>query len=247
MRKARLWTTATVLAACLIAPAAAQARDPIVFVHGWSSSGSTWNTMVARFQADGWTASELNAWSYNTSQSNATTASQLSTKVDQVLAANPGATKVDLISHSMGGLSTRYYVKNLGGAAKVDDFVSLAGPNHGTNTAYFCFQTSCVQMRPGSSFLTALNSGDAGHSELRDVVVALRRGDQPRLLGVAVGGDQHADGLPEPLRRQGLVDGVPGRARVREVGRGGGVKATPADGQRRTFERRLTLCSRNDS
>ena len=160
MRKARLWIAATVAAACLMAPAAAQARDPIVFVHGWSSSGSTWNTMVSRFQADGYTASQLNAWSYNTSQSNATTAQQLATKVDQVLAANPGATKVDLISHSMGGLSTRYYVKNLGGAAKVDDFVSLAGPNHGTSTAYFCFQTSCTQMRPGSSFLSALNSGD---------------------------------------------------------------------------------------
>ena len=160
MRKARLWIAATAAAACLAAPAVAQARDPIVFVHGWSSSGSTWNTMVSRFSADGWTASELNAWSYNTSQSNATTASQLSTKVNQVLSANPGATKVDLISHSMGGLSTRYYVKNLGGGAKVDDFVSLAGPNHGTSTAYFCFQTSCTQMRPGSSFLSSLNSGD---------------------------------------------------------------------------------------
>ena len=53
-----------------------------------------------------------------------------------------------------------FSISGLGGDAKVDDFVSLAGPNHGTNTAYFCFQTSCTQMRPGSSFLTALNSGD---------------------------------------------------------------------------------------
>ena len=150
---------AALAAACLLAPTVAQAREPIVFVHGWSSSGSTWNTMASRFRADGWTTAETVQWSYNTSQSNATTASQLSTRINQVLAAT-GATKVDLISHSMGGLSTRYYVKNLGGAAKVDDFVSLAGPNHGTNTAYFCFQTSCTQMRPGSSFLNALNSGD---------------------------------------------------------------------------------------
>ena len=141
------------------AAAPASAHDPILFVHGWNSNSSTWTTMVSRFQADGWTAAELNNWSYNTSQSNATTASQIATKVDQILAAT-GATKVDLISHSMGGLSTRYYLKNLGGDAKVDDWVSLGGPNHGTDTASFCFSTACVEMRQGSSFLKALNSGD---------------------------------------------------------------------------------------
>jgi triacylglycerol lipase len=134
-------------------------HDPILFVHGWNSSSSTWNTMISRFQADGWTTPELNNWSYNYSQSNATTASQIATKVDSILKATC-ATKVDLISHSMGGLSTRYYVKNLGGGAKVDDFVSLGGPNHGTDTANFCFSTACSEMRIGSSFLTQLNSGD---------------------------------------------------------------------------------------
>jgi triacylglycerol lipase len=143
----------------LAVPAAATAKDPIVFVHGWNSSGSTWNTTINRFLADGWTSAELHNWSYNTSQSNATTASQLSTRIDQVRAAT-GAAKVDIISHSMGGLSSRYYLKNLGGQPKVDDWVSLAGPNHGTSFAYFCFSTACTQMRPGSSFLTALNSVD---------------------------------------------------------------------------------------
>src|SRR3954449_10009140 len=148
-----------VLAIVALAPAAASAHDPILFVHGWNSSGSTWNTMISRFAADGWTTAELNNWSYNYNQSNATTASQIATKVNQILKATC-ATKVDLISHSMGGLSTRYYVKNLGGGAKVDDYVSLGGPNHGTDTANFCFSTACSEMRIGSSFLTALNSGD---------------------------------------------------------------------------------------
>jgi triacylglycerol lipase len=148
-----------VLSIALAGPATASAHDPILFVHGWNSNSSTWNTMISRFKADGWTTAELNNWSYNYSQSNATTASQIATKVNQILAAT-GATKVDLISHSMGGLSTRYYIKNLGGGPKVDDWVSLGGPNHGTNTSYFCFSTACSEMRPGSSFLKALNSGD---------------------------------------------------------------------------------------
>jgi len=115
--------------------------------------------MISRFQADGWTSAELNNWSYNTSQSNVTTAGEVRDRVDQILAAT-GAAKVDIVTHSMGGLSSRYYLKNLGGDAKVDEWVSLGGPNHGTDTARFCWQTSCVEMRPGSSFLNALNSGD---------------------------------------------------------------------------------------
>src|SRR4051794_22823784 len=152
----------TALVAAILAlgvPATADAHDPILFVHGWNSSSSTWNTMVSRFQADGWTASELNNWSYDWHQSNATTASAIKTKVDGILAAT-GATKVDIISHSMGGLSSRYFIKNLGGGAEVDDWVSLGGPNHGTDTANFCFDASCVEMRQNSTFLKSLNSGD---------------------------------------------------------------------------------------
>jgi triacylglycerol lipase len=134
-------------------------HDPILFVHGWNSSSTTWNTMVSRFQKDGWTASELNNWSYNTAQSNKTTAAQIQTKVDQILAAT-GRTKVDLITHSMGGLSSRWYVKFLGGDLKVDEWVSLGGPNHGTDTANFCFDVSCGEMRIGSQFLSDLNAGD---------------------------------------------------------------------------------------
>ena len=59
-------------------------------------------------------------------------------RVNEIKAAT-GAAKVDIITHSMGGLSSRYYIKNLGGAANVDDWVSLAGPNHGTTWAYGCF------------------------------------------------------------------------------------------------------------
>jgi triacylglycerol lipase len=138
---------------------AVTAHDPILFVHGYASTGSVWNTMISRFQADGWTSAELNNWSYNYHQSNATTASQISTKIDQILAAT-GNSKVDVITHSMGGLSSRYYLKNLGGTGKVDDWVSLGGPNHGTSTANTCFDTSCVEMRPGSTFLANLNAGD---------------------------------------------------------------------------------------
>ena len=121
-------------------------RNPIVFVHGWMSTSATFNTMVSRFKADGWTDAEILAFTYNSSQSNAVTAQLIKTKVDSILALT-GAAKVDIITHSMGALSARYYVKYLGGDGKVDALVTLGGTNHGTVTASFCGQTSSVEMR----------------------------------------------------------------------------------------------------
>lgn len=138
---------------------AATAHQPILFVHGYDSDASTWDTMVANFQAAGYTADELFTISYNSRQGNATTAAELATIVADIRSAT-GWAAVDIISHSMGGLSSRYYLRNLGGTAAVDEWVSLGGPNHGTKTARFCFDTSCRDMRPNSPFLVALNTGD---------------------------------------------------------------------------------------
>ena len=141
-------------------------HDPILFVHGWNSSGSVWTTMIDRFRADGWTDAELNNWSYNTSQSNKTTAQEIATKVSQILSAT-GASKVDIIAHSMGSLNSRWYAKFVGGLTTVDEWVSLGGPNHGTDTANFCFSTACTEMRIGSAFLAELNAGDESPGDIR--------------------------------------------------------------------------------
>lgn len=144
------------------APASAQAApDPIVFVHGWNNNGAVWNTMIDRFVAAGHPRSRLLAISYNSNQSNAAIANQVRSAVD-TLRAQTGAAKVDVVTHSMGGLSSRYYLKNLGGTTVVDEWVSLAGPNHGTLAAWACiwFSGSCWDMLAGSAFLNALNAGD---------------------------------------------------------------------------------------
>lgn len=145
-----------------VSPAGAQAAaDPILFVHGWNSSSSAWNTMIDRFVAAGYPRSRMVAITYNSNQSNATIAQQVRSAAD-ALRASTGASRVDIVTHSMGGLSSRYYLKNLGGTAFVDEWVSLGGPNHGTNFAYGCylFSVSCRDMIGGSAFLNALNSGD---------------------------------------------------------------------------------------
>jgi triacylglycerol lipase len=154
-------TAAVVLGLAALAPAGSMAQDPILFVHGWSESASLWNTMISRFEKDGYAKSALMAYSYNTSQSNKVDAEkEVKSHVETLLKNNPGATKVDIIAHSMGSLNTRWYIKFDGGESKVDDWVSLGGPNHGTETANACISTACEEMRIGSKFLSELNAGD---------------------------------------------------------------------------------------
>ncbi len=136
-------------------------HDPILFVHGYGGAGANWETMKQRFLTDGWQDFELYASNYSFISSNATTAAEIRDQVDDIIA-KTGATRVDIISHSMGSISTRYYLKNLGGSSKVDAWVSLAGPNHGTDAVENndCNFTPCREIIPGSTFLLALNAGD---------------------------------------------------------------------------------------
>lgn len=106
----------------------------------------------------------------------AASAGQLESFVNQVLAAT-GTAKVDLVGHSQGGMMPRYYIKNLGGATKVDKLVALAPSNNGTTLdgiTQLGIQlnlidpingllngpcAACVEQEEGSPFLTALNAG----------------------------------------------------------------------------------------
>jgi triacylglycerol lipase len=136
-------------------------HDPILFVHGYGGNNGNWQDMKAKFLADGWQDVELYAYNYSFIDSNASSAAEIRDQVDKIIATT-GATKVDIIAFSMGSISSRYYLKNLGGSAKVDAWVSLGGPNHGTDAVENnqCNFTPCREIIPGSAFLTALNAGD---------------------------------------------------------------------------------------
>jgi triacylglycerol lipase len=142
------------------------ARDPILFVHGWRGYSGNFATFEGWFKRDGWLEQRMRRFSYTTSQSNKKIALLVQTEVNGLLS-RTGATKVDIITHSMGGLSSRWYLKTMGGTSKVDEWVSLAGPNHGTETADFCTEESCIEMRRGSTFLNELNATDETPGSVR--------------------------------------------------------------------------------
>jgi pimeloyl-ACP methyl ester carboxylesterase len=66
--------------------------------------------------------------------------------------------RIDLVTHSMGGLVARVYLQMLGGARRVDRLVTLGTPHHGSHAASFIPSNLVRQLLPGSSFLRHLNA-----------------------------------------------------------------------------------------
>ncbi|MDS1272422.1 alpha/beta hydrolase [Lipingzhangella sp. LS1_29] len=166
MPRLPLYTCAVTAAALLLplaaAPAAqAQDPDPVVFVHGFLGKGDQWSAMIEEFEDRGHPEERLHTFEYDSLRSNMTIASQLSNFVDDILA-DTDASQVDMVTHSMGGLSSRWYLKELDGADNVGDWVSLGGPNNGTSVAGYCsvLITPCQEMKAGSDFLNQLNADD---------------------------------------------------------------------------------------
>jgi triacylglycerol esterase/lipase EstA (alpha/beta hydrolase family) len=143
-------------------PAAAH-PEPVVLVHGtFADMTESWGLISPALEQAGYCVYALDYGNRATGRIE-DSAAELSAFVDRVLAAT-GAAKVDVIGHSQGGLMPRYYVKNLGGDAKVDDLVGLAPSNHGTTNSSGQWAQSwcpaCAEQMAGSAFLTALNAGD---------------------------------------------------------------------------------------
>ncbi|WP_030252281.1 esterase/lipase family protein [Streptomyces violens] len=119
-------------------PSAAHPR-PVVLVHGtFGNSVDNWLALAPYLVARGYCV-----FSFDYGQLPGVplfhglgpvdkSAEQLSAYVDRVLAAT-GAPETDLVGHSQGGMMPRYYLKFLGGAAKVNALVGIAPDNHGTD------------------------------------------------------------------------------------------------------------------
>lgn len=148
-------------------PTASHPR-PVVLVHGTFAEASLdWAVMSPALKTAGFCVFALD---YGRLPLNPlpgvdhpdVSAGQLKTFVDGVLAAT-GASKADLVGHSQGGMMPRYYIRFLGGAAKVGDLVGIAPSNHGTTNplapigGFAC--PACADQVAGSPFLQNLNAG----------------------------------------------------------------------------------------
>jgi triacylglycerol lipase len=125
-------------------------EDPVLLVHGYRGSPSTWADMIANFAAKGRTAVAIDL----ASEDNVVNAKAIAAYI-----VAKGWKRVDIVGQSMGGLSARQYIKFLKSSV-VDTYTSLGTPQYGISAACLLPSWYGGQMCPSSSFLRNLNSGD---------------------------------------------------------------------------------------
>ncbi|HTZ86440.1 MAG TPA: alpha/beta fold hydrolase [Solirubrobacteraceae bacterium] len=114
---------------------------PVVLVHGtFADEGSNWVTLAPLLYNNGYCVYAFNygetilsglLGSIDGLGNIEHSAEELSSFVSKVLS-KTGASKVDIVGHSQGGMMPGYYVKFLGGASKVHTLIGLSPSNHGT-------------------------------------------------------------------------------------------------------------------
>lgn len=132
-------------------PVGAAPVPPVMLVHGWGSSPAVFDTMTVRLARNGRVVYAIAL----PGQDNIVNAEA----IRDFLATNR-LRRVDIVAHSMGGLSSRWFVKYLRGSVSVAHYVSLGTPHHGLWATCPTPPDRGGQMCPDGPFLRKLNSGD---------------------------------------------------------------------------------------
>lgn len=140
-------------------------RGPVMLVPGYGGSTTGLSVLAARLQAAG-RATDVVYLPGGGTGDLAAQATALGAAVRAELA-RTGASTVDVVGYSAGGVVTRMWVRDDGGDRLARRVVTLGSPQHGTQVAGLgaAFAPSacplaCRQLVPDSDLLNALNSGD---------------------------------------------------------------------------------------
>ena len=138
---------------------------PVLLIPGFGGSTESLDVLAAELREDGRDATVV-ALPDGGVGDLTVQAQTLRDAVDAALT-RTGATSVDVVGYSAGGVVARIWATDLGGAEQARRIVTLGSPHHGTQVAALASQvlpdqcpTACQQLAPDSSVLAALHSGD---------------------------------------------------------------------------------------
>ncbi len=138
-------------------------HNPVLLIHGIKDDARKMEPMARYLRGQNWAVKTMSLRPSWGQKGLDVLAGQVAQFVDENYAS---AEKIDLVAFSMGGLVTRYYLQRLGGLGRVQRYVTLSTPHHGTVLAWLLPTAGCRQMRPGSAFLRDLNADAAQLAQL---------------------------------------------------------------------------------
>ncbi|MFY9643162.1 MAG: alpha/beta fold hydrolase [Rhodomicrobium sp.] len=127
-------------------------RMPVLFVHGYFCNRGLWWRTMARLRGCGVYSRAVSL------EPPLASIDALAAQLDQEIEAyleGRASDKLILVTHSMGGLVARAYLKRHG-SARVGKLITLACPHHGTRIAALGLGRNAREMEPGSAWLGAL-------------------------------------------------------------------------------------------
>lgn len=136
------------------ADSAIRDRNPVLLIHGISDTIAIFSKMTPYLKRRGWSVHSFNLIPNNGECHLDLLAKQVADYVEQTFAPEQ---PIDVVGFSMGGIVSRYYIQRLGGIERVQRYINISAPNHGTLTGYLSWRPGCIQMRPDSEFLRDLN------------------------------------------------------------------------------------------
>ena len=140
---------------CVTSPPVASrpAVPRVVLVHGFLETGSTFKMMKQQLEKKGFECYVAKLKPIDGRGGLDLVARNLKQEIDAEFGPKE---PISIVAFSMGGVASRQYLQELGGAARCRNFITISSPHHGTRAAWLYPTKGAEDMRPGSPFLTNL-------------------------------------------------------------------------------------------
>lgn len=151
-------------------PRAGEGRDPVVLVSGFANSVRGWDEWKRSLELDGFDVHVVHLPTHGLGSMD--DAARIVAEFVEDVRRRTGRAKVDLVGFSEGGLLSRMVVAHHGGAASVDQVVTIGSPHNGIPVGWLvdavraipllgsALPESIDQLTRGSGLLRALDRAD---------------------------------------------------------------------------------------
>lgn len=122
----------------------------VVFVHGYLANRASFYPMMAFLRLAG--VKQFLQFNYVADRGIEKAAIELK----EFIKTRVKGGEIDLVCHSLGGLISEVYLRELGGARRVDQCITIGTPHAGTYNSYWVPTRVADQLRPDSTFMARL-------------------------------------------------------------------------------------------